>query len=221
MKSTNYLNETKLYDLLDWVVVLDEFHNDDCPPPMTADQFYWLFRGQFTEAGRISETLNHTPLDFDFEHRIVTIKDPKTNKGGVQKTTIIPYDAKPLERFTNKFSENEKMFPITRSTAWRYIKNASILGGLNIFEAKDQISIEGAWTHLLRSSCSKLYQERGASYGMIQRKMRHRPSSVTDRYIKVDLNGLLEWEEEHLNKCLAEPVIDRPFVKPLIEEVVS
>lgn len=219
MKTTNYLNPTKLFDLLDWVVVEDEFHNDDCPPPMSADQFYWLNRIQFSCAERISETLNHTKLDYDFDHRIVTIKNPKTNKGGIQKTTILPYDVKPFERFTNKFSDNEKLFTITRSTAWRYIKNASILGGLNIFEAKDQVSISGAWTHLMRSSCSKMYQELGASYGIIQRKMRHRPSSVTDRYIKVDLNGLLDFDEKHLHTCLAQPVIERPFVKPLIEVV--
>lgn len=219
MKSTNYLNPTMLFDLLDWVVLLDEFHNDDCPPPMSANQFYWQNRLGFSDAERISETLNHTKLDFDFDHRIVTIRDPKTNKGGIQKTTILPYDVKPFERFTNKFSDNEKLFPITRSTAWRYMKNASILGGLNIYEAKDQISIEGAWTHLLRSSCAKMYQELGASYGMIQRKLRHKSSSVTDRYIKVDLNTLRDWEDEHLHTCLAKPVIDKPFVKPLIEVV--
>lgn len=213
MKTTNYLNPTLFFHYLDYVVLLDEFHNDDCPPPMSANQFYWLNRLQFSEAGRISETLDHIPLDFDFDHRIVTIRDPKTNKGGIQKTTILPYDVKPFERFTRKFKENEKMFPITRSTAWRYAKNASILGGLNIFEAKDQISISGAWTHLMRSSCSKMYQEQGASYGMIQRKMRHRPSSVTDRYIKVDLQGLLDWEEEHLHTCLAKPVIERPTIE--------
>lgn len=215
MKATNYLNPTLLFEYLDWLVSLDEFHNDDCPPPMSANQFYWANRIQFSEAGRISETLNHTKLDFDFDHRIVTIRNPKTNKGGVQKTTILPYDVKPFERFTNKFSDNEKLFPITRSTAWRYGKNASILGGMNIFEAKDQVSITGAWTHLMRSSCSKMYQELGASYGMIQRKMRHRPSSVTDRYIKVDLQSLLDWEEEHLHTCLAKPMIESRREQPL------
>lgn len=218
MKSTNYLNPTMFYnDFLDYLVLLDEFHCDEQDPPMTANQFYFLARIQYGSALRITEGLNLTPNDFD--HRIVTIKNPKTNKGGVQKTTILPYDVKPYERFTNKFSENERLFPITRSTAWRYIKNASILGGMNIFEAKDQIEINGAWTHLLRSSCAKMYQELGASYGMIQRKLRHRPSSVTDRYTKVDLQSLLDWEEEHLHTCLAVPVIDKPFVIPLIEVV--
>lgn len=213
MKTTNYLNPTLLFELLDWIVLLDEFHNDDIPPPMSANQFYWLNRLEFSEAGRISETLKHTKLDFDFDHRIVTFRDPKTNKGGIQKSTILPYDVKPFERFTNKFSDNELLFPVTRSTAWRYVKNASILGGLNIFEAKDQKSISGAWTHLMRSSCSKMYQELGASYGMIQRKMRHRPSSVTDRYTKIDLQGLLDWEEEHLSKCLVKPTLERQILE--------
>ena len=137
MKTTNYLNPTLFFHYLDYVVLLDEFHNDDCPPPMSANQFYWMERSQFSDAERISETLNHTKLDYDFDHRIVTIRDPKTNKGGIQKTTMLPYDIKPFERFTRKFSDNELLFPITRSTAWRYMKNASILGGMNLFEAKD------------------------------------------------------------------------------------
>lgn len=213
MKTTNYLNPTRLFDFLDWVTLLDEFHDDEQKPPMSANQFYWMARFGFSVGERISETLKTLKTHIDFDHRIVTIPNPKTNKGGTQKTTILPYDVKPFERFCNKFSENELLFPITRSTAWRYYKNASILGGMNIFEAKDEISINGAWTHLLRSSCAKMFQELGASYGIIQKKLRHRPSSVTDRYIKVDLNAVLEFEEEKLSKCLAVPVLEKPILE--------
>ena len=34
-----------------------------------------------------------------------------------------------------------------------------------------------------------------------------------DRYIKVDLNGLLDWEEENLSKCLAKPTLERPTIE--------
>ena len=88
---------------------------------------------------------------------------------------------------------------------------------MKIFEAKDEININGAWTHLLRSSCAKMFEESGAKYSIIQRKLRHRPAGVTDRYTKADLQAVLDFEEEHLSKCLAVTSIERP----LIEEVIS
>lgn len=219
MKSTNYLNPTLFYnDFLDYLVLLDEFHSNEQDPPMSANQFYYLARIQYGSALRVSEGLHLTPGDFDLDHRIMTVRNPKTNKGGIQKTTILPYDVKPIERFISKFSQDEILFPITRSTAWRYYKNASILGGLNIFEAKDEININGAWTHLLRSSCAKMFEESGAKYSIIQRKLRHRPAGVTDRYTKADLQAVLNFEEEHLQKCLALQVTHEI---PTIEEVIS
>ena len=127
MKFTNYLDPTKFYDYLDWLVRLDEFHLDDCSPPMSANQFYFEERMRYDSGLRVTEGLNLTPSDFDLDHRILTIRNPKSNKGGVQKTTILPYDVKPFDRFISKFSENERMFPVTRSTVWRYGKNAGRL----------------------------------------------------------------------------------------------
>ena len=106
MKSTNYLNPTMFYhDFLDWLVRLDEFHLDDCPPPMSANQFYFLARISYGSALRVTEGLNLIKEDFDLDHRILKIWNPKTKKGGYQKTTILPYDVKPIERFLYKYSE--------------------------------------------------------------------------------------------------------------------
>lgn len=206
MKSTNYLNPTMFYhDFLDWLVRLDEFHLDDCPPPMSANQFYFLARISYGSALRVTEGLNLIREDFDLDHRILKIWNPKTKKGGIQKTTIMPYDVKAIEKFLKPFSDSDQLFPVTRSTVWRYYKNTTRLGGMNIFEAKDEIEIKDGWTHLLRSSCSKMYEDLGAKHSIVQKKMRHGGRDVTDRYTKVDLNTLLEWEEEHLHTCLAVP----------------
>lgn len=214
MKSTNYLNPTLFYnEFLDWLVLLDEFHDDEQKPPMTANQFYFLARIQYGSALRISEGLNLIKEDFDLDHRILKVWNPKTKKGGIQKTTILPYDVKAIEKFLNGFSDSDQLFPITRSTAWRYYKNASILGGMNIFEVKDEIEIENAWTHLLRSSCSKMYEDLGAKHSIVQKKMRHGGRDVTDRYTKVDLNTLLDWEDQYLHTCLAKPTIEQSILE--------
>lgn len=224
LKSTNYLNPTLFYnDFLDYLVLLDEFHTDDQDPPMSANQFYWLARTQYGSALRITEALNLIKEDFDLDHRILTIRNPKTDKTTIQKTTILPYDIEKLRKFLSGFINNERIFPITRSTAWRYYKNASTVAGLNIFEAKDTINIEGAWTNLLRSSCAKMYEDSGAKPSLIQRKLRHRPRNVTDVYTKRDLQALLDWEDRHLKQIPffltpdlsafhKEDTIDKPLI---------
>lgn len=216
MKFTNYLNPNLFYnEFLDWLVRLDEFHLDDIDPPMSANQFYFLARISYGSALRVTEGLNLIKEDFDLDHRILKIWNPKTKKGGIQKTTILPYDVKSIERFLNKFSDSDQLFPITRSTAWRYYKNASRLGGMNIFESKDEIEISGAWTHLLRSSCSKMYEDLGAKHSIVQKKLRHGGKDVTDRYTKVDLQAVLDFEEIHLQKCLAVPTLEKREIQTI------
>lgn len=220
LQTTNYLTPQKFYhDFLDWIVLQDEFHNDEQKPPMSANQFYWLARIQYGSALRIGEGLKLIKSDFDLEHRIIKTRNPKTDKKGVQKTSILPYDIKPIEKFLNGFKDDEQLFPITRSTAWRYYKNASILGGMNIYEMKPHIEIENAWTHLLRSSCAKMYEDAGASFSLIQVKLRHSYGgtgmAVTERYIRRDLPSLIRFDEEHFHEfpkddgsCSDKPILE-------------
>ena len=111
----------------------------------------------------------------------------------------------------NSVTSFQRMFPITRSTAWKYYKNASILGGLKLCGIKDIKIIDNAWTHLLRSSCAVMYEDLGAKESLIARKMRHSPRSVTQSYTKMDLQSVLDFDEKYLSKCTAQPVIDRTY----------
>lgn len=214
MKTTNYMTPTVFYnDFEDWLVREEPFHSDDIIAPMSADHFYWMARQQFGTGSRITEILNSIPADYDLDHRIFTIRNPKTNKGGIQKTTMLPYDIKPFERFLHKIGvkENERIWDITRSTAWKYYKNASIMGDLHICGIKEVKIIDNAWTHLLRSSCARMYEDLGAKESLIARKLRHSPNSMTQRYTKVELQAVLNFDEEYLSVCPAKPVIDKPY----------
>lgn len=204
LQTTNYLTQKMFYhEFLTWLTLLDEFHSNEQDPPMTANQFYWCARIQYGCALRISEALNLRKDDINLEHRILKIRNPKTNKLGLQKTSILPYDIEGLTRFLKDFKDDEQPFPVTRSTMWRYYKNAGKLGGMKLFELKEQIEIEGAWTHLMRSSCAKLYEDSGATYSLIQTKLRHSygaGASVTERYIKRDLGALLRYDDAHFRE---------------------
>ena len=199
-KPSNYLNPKRFYgDFLDYLVVLDEFQNIGRPNALDANHIYWAARIQYGSAMRISEVLDLMSSDFDLNHRIVTLRHTKTGKGKIQKTTVLPYDVPKLEKFLESHDKNETIFKASRATMWKYYKNASLLGNLNLFEAKDIVNIEGAWTHLLRSSCAKMYEDLGAKESLIAKKLRHSPGrNVTARYTKVDIGTLLDWEYEHL-----------------------
>lgn len=209
MKTTNHFTATTFYnEFLDWLPRLEQFHSDDIEPVMTANQLYWLARIQFSTATRISETLKFTPNDFDFDHRLVTIRDPKTNKGGIQRTTIFPFDVKQFEKFCSKFKPDERMFTVTRSTAWKWYKNATILGGLKICGIKDVKIINDGWTHLLRSSCAIMFEDMGAPESLRNVKMRHAPRSMGQVYTKRSIHDLLDFEDEKLSVCPAKPDVN-------------
>ena len=202
VKPSNYLNPQRFYnDFLDYLVVLDELHDNGRPNALDANHIYWAARIQYGSALRISEVLDLMPSDFDLNHRILTLRHTKTGKGKIQKTSILPYDIPKLEKFLESHDKDETIFKASRATMWKYYKNASILGGLNLFEAKDIINIEGAWTHLLRSSCAKMYEDLGAKESLIAKKLRHSAGrNVTARYTKVDIGTLLDWEWDNLQE---------------------
>lgn len=202
MEFTNYLTPKMFYDdFLDWLVRLAPFHSETGRPPMSANQFYWGARIQYGCGLRVSEMLKLIKTDFDLEHRILTIRNPKTKKKGKQYTTIMPFDVKPLEKFLSKFGDEASLFPTTRSTMWKYYKNTSKIAGMKLFTIKDEQRIEGAWTHLMRESCGKMYEAFGAKESLIARKLRHsrKSGSMTMRYLSKDLNSVIEFDRKHFS----------------------
>jgi len=183
---------------LDWLVRLEPFISGEHRCPMSANQFYWGARIQYGCALRLTELLNLTKADFDLNHRILTIKNSDTIKGDIQKTTILPYDAAKIVRFLSRFNMNEKLFPITKKTMLRYYRNALILGGFNLLE-KDKINIDDPWNQLMRSSCAKMYEDLGAKFSIVQRKLRH-SSSIEHKYAESDLQQVLNFEDKKLEK---------------------
>ncbi len=212
MEYTNYLTPKMFYDdFLDWLVRLQPFHSDTGRPPMSANQFYWGARIQYGCGLRISEMLNLIKTDFDLEHRILTIRNPKTRKKGVQYTSILPFDVKRLDNFLSKFNDTEKLFPTSRSTMWKYYKNAGKLAGLKLFSIKDQQKIKGAYTHLMRESCGKMYEAFGAKESLIARKLRHsrKSGSMTMRYLSKDLNSVMAFDRKHFSnrkQCMVKEI---------------
>lgn len=185
---------------LDWLVRLQPFHSDTGRPPMSANQFYWAARIQYGCGLRVSEMLNLIKSDFDLEHRILTIRNPKTKKKGKQYTTIMPYDAIKIKKFLSNFKDNEKLFPTSRTTMWTYYKNTGLIGGLKLFSIKNEQKIKGAWTHMMRESCAKMYEDAGAKESIISKKLRHSHKSMTQRYTEADIHAVLDFDKKYFFK---------------------
>ena len=103
-----------------------------------------------------------------------------------------------LDNYTYELKEYDLLFPVHRYTVWRWGKKAGQNIGLDIFQQKDERLIEGIFLHLFRALCSKRMivdaQQDPFRDQMIAVKMRHSYRTVTDRYTKIDINYLLDWE---------------------------
>jgi integrase len=199
-KQTNYLSPKLFYGdngFLHWLVRLEPFHNDTNKLDLKANDIYWAARIQYGSGLRISETLNLVKSDFDLNHRVLKLYDTKTGKGEIQKTSILPYDVAKLEKYLDSFSKSDRLFPISRQTMWKYYKECSILGGMNLYSAKPKADRIGGYTHLLRESCAKMYEINGARTGIVACKLRHKPNSMTMKYMIADLNEVLDFDYEH------------------------
>lgn len=196
--STNYMNP-QMYQEFKWGLRrLEPFTSDSGRPPMSSFDYCMMFDVQIECGLRITEVLNLIKEDFDLKHRILKLWNPKTKKGGYQKTTLTPKLIPTLDNYLKRFSNSDQVFPVNRQNAWRYAKDAGRLAGLSIFEEHDNHDIEGVWTHMFRKACSKRMQELGASRELRMLKLRHAFKDAHDAYDKVDINALLKWEALHL-----------------------
>ena len=117
-----------------------------------------------------------------------------------QKTTFTPRLAERLYDYCQTLKEdNELLWPTTRQSFWNWGKAAGIKADINIFQQKDERIIKGIFLHLFRALCSKRItrDSKDDDYAdqLVQCKLRH-GISVTDRYTKVDINYLINWERK-------------------------
>lgn len=212
-QSTNYMTPYVFYNkFLFWLVRLQPFINETGRPPMNADSFVRLFRILYGCGLRVTEGISLEKRDIDLNHRLLTIRKPKTGHkkkfrtdGTVvdnvqsQRTTILPYDIPMLEKHLDQLSSHDKLFPANRHIVWQYGKDAGNLAGLNIGEIQGSKIIDGVWNHLMRKSCSKRMQELGASRELRMLKLRHVFRDAHDAYDVADLNALLNFEAQHFS----------------------
>lgn len=149
----------------------------------------WKYRDEYTRV-RVLEKAD--PL-CEFCHGKGKWKKP-------QRTTFTVRIRGKMEEYCKTLNEDDILFPVTRKTMWVWGKKAGINAKLNIFQQKEVRLIEGIFLHLFRALCSKR-MIRDAKYDdykdqMVATKLRHSFAKVTDRYTKIDINYLINWENK-------------------------
>jgi len=203
MTSTNYLSPQDFKKMIDAIPLVTEYNKsnllgwakDKVPNPRYIRWALWV---QYCCALRISEVLNLEKEDFNFKRNILTLNNTKTGKGKKQYTSIPPDFPKSAINWISFDIDGSKLFKFNRQLMWRYVKLACEFAKLEIGEQQDQRYIEGGWTHLIRKSRAKMMDELGCKEGLIARKLRHTWKNTTDRYVRLDINALIEWERENI-----------------------
>lgn len=116
-----------------------------------------------------------------------------------QRTSFTPRIIYRLYEHCQRLSDDQLLFEASRMSWWRWGKRAGKKAGINIYQQKETVKIEGIFLHLFRALCSKRmvrdamndpYKDQ-----MIATKLRHSFQAVTDRYTTIDINYLLGWEK--------------------------
>ena len=198
VEQTNYLTNEMFHKFIETIPKLEVFHGPFAAnAALTPLGFKLLFSITYYCALRISETLDLVKDDFNLERKILRVRRAKT---GVNQKTSIPIPL--LSILTDHWNSiPEKLFEISRQSAWSYAKKVGELAGLNIFESQKKRDIEGIWTHLFRKSYAKMMQEKGADISLIKVKLRHSGGEMgsTFTYIKPDINALIKWETDNIH----------------------
>lgn len=116
-----------------------------------------------------------------------------------QKTTITPRLIDSIKSYSESKKDEDLLFPIHRATLWKWGKKAGEKANINIFQVKKSKEIDGIFLHLFRALCSKrmIRDAKNDDYKdqLVACKLRHSFGTVTDRYTKIDINYLWNWEE--------------------------
>lgn len=120
-----------------------------------------------------------------------------------QRTTITPRHIDEIKLYCDTLKDDELLFPVSRKTLWVWGKKAGTNAGINIFQQNKEKLVEGIFLHLFRALCSKRMIENAMNDPykdqLIACKLRHTFAQVTDRYTKIDINYLWNWEEKTYN----------------------
>ena len=192
-KDSQYLSQSDFNELIRVVPNLSGYTTLHVHVKITPEQFRLLFKLMYYCGLKTNEVLGLTKSDFDLSQGSLKVKSWMQSKFKPQETTIPPVLIDELQNYLNAKNPKDVLFVVTRSTVWRYIKEAGHLANLKLSRSAPSSEIRGGDTFLFRDSLRHLMTVRGADKLIIALKLRD-PKARTDTEI---LERLKSWEEKN------------------------
>lgn len=143
--------------------------------------------------------------------KVLEYADPKCSKclgkgkwKKPQQTTFTIRISDRLQEYCDTLEYEQLLFPVSRQSLYTWTKEAGKRARIYIFQQKDERKIMGLFVHLFRELCSKRVKmdAKDEPYRdeLVQRKRRDSFDIMADRYTKIDINYLLNWEKKTYEK---------------------
>lgn len=143
--------------------------------------------------------------------KVLEYADPKCTKchgkgkwKKPQRTTFTPRIYNKLLEYCNTLEDSQLLFGVSRQSLYNWTVEAGERAKIYIFQQKNERKIDGMFVHLFRELCSKRVKmdSKDEPYRdeIVQAKRRDSFDIMADRYTKIDINYLLNWEEKTYGK---------------------
>lgn len=152
-----------------------------------------------TKGGYIRCTKCHNKKTKDGD-KVIFARDGCTKCGGRGKLArfaeacVSPELFKTLVDIAKDMKPDERIFPITRQTAWKTIKKMAEIAKIEVPHARQDQMRTNAFCHLLRHSRAVHLLDQGLLINEVQTKLRHRNIATTSVYTKVNIGGVQKKE---------------------------
>lgn len=206
MQKDTILTHDDFLNFINWLPKIQQFKVGQYGrAPMSSEAFQLMYKLMFYCALKVIEVRKLRKKDFDLEKNLVVV-----NTGGNRPshTTIPPIILGELKNhFKNKddsdfiFTSKKTKKPVDRSTPWIYAKDAGEKAGLNVFQIKAEMEIEGMSLLLFRNSYERFMSDNQAPKGLIDLKLR-RPSD--NKYGNHTLHDLKKFERDIFKTTLSD-----------------
>lgn len=193
LKESQYLTQSDFNEIIRIVPNLSGYRTQHVHVKLSPEQFRLLFKLMYYCGLKTTEVLGLTKSDFDLPRRSLKIKLSTQFKYKPQETTIPPVLIDELQNYLDNKRPADKLFVVTRSTVWRYIKEAGHLANLKLSRFTPSSEVRGGDTFLFRDSLRHIMTVKGADKLMIALKLRD-----SDARIDLEiLEKLKSWEERN------------------------
>ena len=195
---TNFLKPRQFTTFMNAIPRLAVFHNKDHKPIISPDDTQLLFTIIHDGAFRVSEVLKLTPDDLIKEEKLLKLEGTKGTKKskGKQKREFgwVKESAwNALVKMASGKDSDEKLFPVTRQTVWKWAKDIGKIAGIELLHInKDTTNMT---VHTLRHTRAVDLADKGMKVNELMKKLRHRSLQPTTTYLTVNMDKVRTTEE--------------------------